>query len=47
MNAVELFHFLRPLWLFALPLVALTWWTVRRRGARAWPISSPRTFATP
>ncbi len=34
MNAVELFHFLRPLWLFALPLVALTWWTVRRRGAR-------------
>lgn len=34
MSALELFHFLRPLWLAALPLVALTWWAVRRRGAK-------------
>lgn len=32
MSAFELFHFLRPLWLFALPLVALSWWVVRRRS---------------
>ena len=32
MSAFELFHFLRPVWLFALPLVALTWWAVRLRN---------------
>lgn len=32
MSAFELFHFLRPLWLFALlPIVAL-WWAVRRHS---------------
>ncbi len=29
----ELFQFLRPLWLVALPLLALTWWSVRRRSS--------------
>ncbi len=29
----ELFQFLRPLWLLALPLLALLWWLVRRREA--------------
>lgn len=31
---LELFHFLRPLWLLALPLVVLNWWLVRRRETR-------------
>jgi len=31
----ELFHFLRPLWLLALPLLGLSWWLVRRRGSAA------------
>ena len=26
----ELFHFIRPLWLAALPAVAVIWWLVRR-----------------
>ena len=29
MSGYELFHFLRPLWLIALPLIALIWWVVR------------------
>lgn len=29
----ELVHFIRPLWLAALPAVALAWWLVRRREA--------------
>ena len=33
MSSMELFHFLRPLWLVALPLVALVWWIIRRRAA--------------
>jgi Ca-activated chloride channel family protein len=28
---IELLHFLRPGWLLALPVIALTWWLVRRR----------------
>lgn len=32
MSALEHFHFLRPLWLLALPLVAWIWWLVRRRS---------------
>ena len=28
----EAFHFLRPLWLLVLPLVALVWWRVRSRA---------------
>lgn len=32
MSALEQFHFLRPLWLLALPMVAWIWWLVRRRS---------------
>ncbi len=41
---IEAFHFLRPLWLLAVPVIALTWWLVRRRGQ-----ASPRgeTFLAP
>lgn len=37
--AIELFHFLRPAWLAALPLLGMIWWLVRRQNAaRAqWP----------
>lgn len=37
MTGVELFHFLRPLWLIALPAVILAWWLVRRRESRRPP----------
>jgi len=30
---IELLHFIRPLWLIALPAIALIWWLVRRRDA--------------
>ena len=30
---IELLHFIRPLWLIALPAIALVWWLVRRRDA--------------
>ena len=30
---IELLHFMRPLWLLALPVVLLAWWLVRRRQA--------------
>ena len=30
---IELLHFMRPLWLVALPLILLAWWLVRRRDA--------------
>ena len=30
---IELLHFIRPLWLIALPVIALVWWLVRRRDA--------------
>jgi Ca-activated chloride channel family protein len=30
---IELLHFLRPLWLIALPVIALVWWLVRQREA--------------
>ena len=30
---IDLFHFIRPLWLTALPVIALVWWLVRRRDA--------------
>jgi Ca-activated chloride channel family protein len=30
---IDLFHFLRPIWLIALPVIGLTWWLVRRREA--------------
>ena len=33
MSALELFHFMRPLWLLALPLLLAGWWLVRRREA--------------
>lgn len=31
---IEALHFLRPLWLLAIPAVVLAWWLVRRRQAR-------------
>lgn len=31
----SLFHFMRPLWLIAVPVVVLIWWLVRRRSAQA------------
>ena len=30
---IDALHFIRPLWLIALPLIALAWWLVRRRDA--------------
>jgi Ca-activated chloride channel family protein len=33
MSWLEAFHFLRPLWLLAVPAVLLTWYVVRRREA--------------
>lgn len=30
---IDLFHFLRPMWLIALPVIGLTWWLVRRGEA--------------
>jgi Ca-activated chloride channel family protein len=35
MSGVQLFHFLYPWWLAALPAVLLCWWMVRRREARS------------
>ncbi len=33
-EALQFFHFLRPVWLLALPLIVLLWWLIRpRRGA--------------
>ena len=36
----EWLHFLRPLWLLAVPFIALVWWLVRRREARNWNLGS-------
>ncbi len=33
MSMLELFHFMRPLWLLALPLILAFWWLARRREA--------------
>jgi Ca-activated chloride channel family protein len=30
---IDALHFIRPLWLIALPVIALLWWLVRRRDA--------------
>jgi Ca-activated chloride channel family protein len=30
---IDALHFIRPLWLIALPIIGLTWWLVRRRDA--------------
>ena len=30
---IEMLHFLRPMWLIALPAIVLIWWLVRRREA--------------
>ena len=30
---IELLHFIRPMWLIALPVIVLVWWLVRRRDA--------------
>lgn len=34
MSALEMFHFLRPLWLIPVPLILAAWWLARRREAR-------------
>jgi Ca-activated chloride channel family protein len=34
MSGLSLFHFLRPLWLLAVPAVCLLWWLIRRRQAQ-------------
>lgn len=34
MNSLELFHFLRPFWLLALPAIAIIWWVVHHRAAK-------------
>ena len=33
MSGVDLFHFIRPAWLLAIPAIGLAWWLVRRREA--------------
>ena len=35
MSVFELFHFLRPPWLVAVPLLLAVWWLVRRRDAES------------
>ena len=35
--ALDAFHFIRPLWLLLLPVVAGLWWIVRRTGIRELP----------
>ena len=40
MSAFELFHFLRPAWLAALPPLLLVWWLVRRREAESRQLAS-------
>ena len=30
---IDALHFIRPLWLIALPVILLVWWLVRRRDA--------------
>lgn len=34
MTGLEDFHFLRPLWLLAIPAFSLLWWLIRRRNGR-------------
>ena len=38
---IDLFHFIRPGWLIVLPVVALTWWLVRRRDAVQARVTAP------
>jgi Ca-activated chloride channel family protein len=38
---IELLHFIRPLWLLALPVILLTWWLVRRRDAVQAQVAAP------
>lgn len=37
---LELFHFLRPLWLLAAPLIVLVWWLIRRRESQGSPAAT-------
>lgn len=37
---LELFHFLRPLWLITVPLIVLVWWLVRRRESQGFPAAT-------
>jgi Ca-activated chloride channel family protein len=41
---IEVLHFLRPLWLLALPAIALIWWLVRRRDSNRADVG---TFVAP
>lgn len=41
---IEVLHFLRPLWLLALPAVVLVWWLVRRRDSKRADVG---TFVAP
>jgi Ca-activated chloride channel family protein len=36
---IEMLHFLRPMWLLALPVIAMIWWLVRRRDASQGQVS--------
>lgn len=36
---IEIFHFIRPLWLALLPLIGLAWWLARRRESAAGAIA--------
>ena len=37
---IEFLHFLRPLWLLAVPAAALLWWVIRRREANRAPVTT-------
>ena len=43
---IDALHFIRPLWLLAIPAVALTWWLVRRRDASQARVGSTAPAAT-
>ena len=38
---IEMLHFIRPLWLLALPVVLVMWWLVRRRDAVQAQVTAP------
>ena len=40
MSELDLFHFLRPLWLLALPIIVLTWWLVKKHESQKSQVAS-------
>lgn len=45
-EALQYFHFLRPLWLLAIPLIAIIWWLIRpQRTGRAGQAALPDAIA--